>query len=66
MKDLGLSRYCVDIRGFDLNLLTDTFASLVRNSDEIKSRMAASLTSYKQQLTIQFDDLFPHGSVVRS
>ncbi len=66
MKDLGLSRYCVDIRAFDLDLLTDTFASLVSNADEIRSCMTSSLARYKQELTIQFDDLFSHGSVLAS
>jgi polysaccharide pyruvyl transferase WcaK-like protein len=59
MKDLGLSKYCVDIREFDLNLLTGTFASLVSNSDEIKRRMAERLSCYKSELKNQFDDLFP-------
>jgi polysaccharide pyruvyl transferase WcaK-like protein len=59
MNDLGLPKYCVDIRKFDPSLLTDTFRSLVSNTDEIKSRMAAILVNYRSQLTIQFDGLFP-------
>jgi polysaccharide pyruvyl transferase WcaK-like protein len=59
MKDLGLSKYCVDISAFDPTLLMDTFASVVSDTDKIKSRMAESLASYKSQLTGQFDDLFP-------
>jgi polysaccharide pyruvyl transferase WcaK-like protein len=59
MKDLGLSKYCVDIRSFDVNLLKDTFISLVSNSDEIKSRMVERLACYKKELALQFDDLFP-------
>jgi polysaccharide pyruvyl transferase WcaK-like protein len=62
MNDIGLSKYCVDIRKFDPNLLTDTFLSLVSNTDEIKSCMAAILADYRSQLTIQFDDLFPRSS----
>jgi polysaccharide pyruvyl transferase WcaK-like protein len=58
MTDLELSSYCVDIRDFDLKLLTERFASMVINADEIKSRMAASLTRNKQRLTSQFDELF--------
>lgn len=58
MTDLQLSSYCVDIRDFDLKLLTERFASMVINADEIKSRMAASLTTIKQRLTSQFDELF--------
>ena len=59
MNVLGLSRYCVDIRTFDPNLLADAFAALVRDSDNVKSRMAASLDGYKALLKVQFDDLFP-------
>ena len=59
MKDLGLSKYCVDIRKFDPDILTDVFQSLVNNTDEIKSHMAASLMIYRSQLTTQFDDIFP-------
>ncbi len=62
MKAIGLSKYCVDIRTFDPIRLTDTFASLVSDTEEVKSRMAASVASYRSQLVIQFDDLFPRGS----
>jgi polysaccharide pyruvyl transferase WcaK-like protein len=62
MKGLGLSRYCVDIRTFDPDHLRDTFASLVRNTDEVKTRMNESLASYKSKLTIQFDHLFPSST----
>jgi hypothetical protein len=56
---MGLAEYCIDIRRFDLNLLTETFSALVRNRDEIKDRMAEKLVCYRRQLTGQFDDLFP-------
>jgi hypothetical protein len=58
MTDLGLSSYCVDIRDFDLELLAGKFASMVSNAEEIKSRMAASLTRKRKRLTSQFDELF--------
>ena len=58
MAELGLSEFCIDIREFDLNLLTDRFASMVGNAEEIKHRMAASLARNRQQLRNQFDDLF--------
>ena len=58
MADLGLSNYCVDIRNFDLNLLTDKFASMIANAEDIKSRMAVILTSNRQRLANQFDELF--------
>jgi polysaccharide pyruvyl transferase WcaK-like protein len=64
MANLDLSNYCVDIRDFDLNLLEDRFASMIADADEIKSRMAASLTKNRQRLTTQFDGLFNADAVV--
>jgi polysaccharide pyruvyl transferase WcaK-like protein len=58
MADLELSSYCVDVRDFDLRLLTDKFTSMVINAEEIKDRMATSLTRNRQQLRSQFDELF--------
>jgi polysaccharide pyruvyl transferase WcaK-like protein len=58
MADLELSSYCVDIRNFDLKLLVEKFASMVNNTEEIKTRMAASLIRNRQQLRSQFDELF--------
>jgi polysaccharide pyruvyl transferase WcaK-like protein len=58
MTDLELSNYSVDIRDFDLKLLMERFTSMVINTEEIKSRMAASLTRNKQRLRSQFDELF--------
>jgi polysaccharide pyruvyl transferase WcaK-like protein len=57
MTELELSSYCVDIRNFDLKQLTERFASMVNNAEEIKSRMAASLTRNRQRLRSQFDEL---------
>ena len=62
MKELGLGSYCVDIRTFDLNLLAETFAALVRDTAEIKRRMAWELDSYRQQLAVQMDELFPKAA----
>jgi polysaccharide pyruvyl transferase WcaK-like protein len=59
MDALGLSEYCVDITTFDPNLVADTFEALVRDRDEIKDRMAASLARYRLLLKGQLDDLFP-------
>jgi polysaccharide pyruvyl transferase WcaK-like protein len=59
MRALGLSQYCVDIQTFDPNLLVDKFEALVRDRDNVKDRMAASLTRYKVLLKGQSDDLFP-------
>jgi polysaccharide pyruvyl transferase WcaK-like protein len=59
MKDLDLAGYCVDAGECDLNRLTDAFAALVSNADAIRSRMADRLSSYRSQLAVQFDELFP-------
>jgi polysaccharide pyruvyl transferase WcaK-like protein len=60
MSDLELSTYCVDIRDFDPDLLAERFASMIINTEEIKTRMAANLTRNRQQLRNQFDELFRH------
>ena len=59
MHDIGLGKYCVDIRTFELGLLVETFAAVVRDADEIKEQMAGILMCYREQLKGQFDDLFP-------
>ena len=58
MQDIGLSEYCVDIRNFDLDLLTAKFKSLVSNSDRVKRLLAETQVCYKQALRVQFDSLF--------
>jgi polysaccharide pyruvyl transferase WcaK-like protein len=58
MAGLELSDYCVDIRDFDVSWLTGRFSLMVNNTEEIKSRMAASLMKNRQQLRNQFDELF--------
>ena len=58
MNDLGLSKYCLDIRTFDPDGLAETFASLVAGTSEIKAHMAASLAKYRSRLMRQFDELF--------
>jgi polysaccharide pyruvyl transferase WcaK-like protein len=59
MNTLGLSEYCFDIEKFYPEQLTDAFESMVRNADEIKRSMAASLAHRKMKLKGQFDYLFP-------
>ncbi len=59
MEELGLGKYCVDIRRLDIAMLTDTFLALMENRCEIKNLMAQRLASYKERLTAQFDQLFP-------
>jgi polysaccharide pyruvyl transferase WcaK-like protein len=59
MDELGLAKYCVDIRSMELALLTDTFMALMENRCDVKDRMGERLASYKKRLTAQFDRLFP-------
>jgi polysaccharide pyruvyl transferase WcaK-like protein len=59
MNELGLSKYCADIRTFDPRSLADTFECLVNDRDEVKSRMASTLKNYKSRLKVQFDELWP-------
>lgn len=59
MKDLGLVKYCLDIRKCDLGMMEDAFLSMVAERDEIQSRMAEKALSYKKALVTQFDLLFP-------
>ncbi len=63
MNDLGLAKYCVDIRMCDANTMQQTFLSLVANRDEIKSRMAEKAAGYEKTLLAQFDQLFPQAKV---
>ena len=62
MVDYELSSYCVDIRDFNLTLLTERFSSMVTKAEEIKSCMAARVTRNKQRLDSQFDELFRYQS----
>lgn len=62
MHDLGLSQYCFDIRTFDPIQLTDGFASLARNAEEVKRQLAGKLANYRSVLAAQYDELFPRNT----
>ena len=64
MKDLGLAKYCVDIRTWDVDTIQETFLSLVANRDQIKSQMAEKAAYYEKTLLTQFDQLFPRIATV--
>ncbi len=64
MNDLGLAKYCLDIRTCDPNTMQETFLSLVANRDEIKNRMAEKAACYEKTLLTQFDQLFPRGATI--
>jgi hypothetical protein len=59
MNDLGLAEYCLDIRRYNLTVLTEVFTSMVNNSREIKGRMTERNASCNTALAAQFDALFP-------
>jgi len=59
MADLELESYCLNIQDLDVNLLTEKFASMVDNAEDIKRRMAASLIRNRWKINSQFDELFP-------
>jgi polysaccharide pyruvyl transferase WcaK-like protein len=58
MDELGLAKYCLDIRSLDAALLADTFMALMENRCDVKNRMAERLARYQRRLTAQFDRLF--------
>jgi len=58
MSELGLQKYCLDIRKCDLNLLQETFLCLQANQEEIRARMAEKAAIYRRVLWAQFDRLF--------
>jgi polysaccharide pyruvyl transferase WcaK-like protein len=64
MEDLGLSRYCLDVRTVDSDTLAKTFLELVANAAQIKIRMSTIYSSYSETLARQFDNLFPDGAGV--
>ncbi len=59
MENLGLSEYCVDIQNCDAQMLAERFNAMTRNAPAIKERMAAKVSEYKRELSMQFDELFP-------
>jgi len=59
MNDLGLSKYCVDMRTFDPVRLMDRFTSLVEETESVKKALATNLSDYRMRLTTQWDALFP-------
>jgi polysaccharide pyruvyl transferase WcaK-like protein len=59
MKALGLSKYCMDISTFDPARMAETFECLVKDSDEVRDRMASTLNDHKARLQRQFDELWP-------
>jgi polysaccharide pyruvyl transferase WcaK-like protein len=59
MEDFELTEYCVDIRKFDVDLLSETFKRLVANINDIKLRTPQKVAFYRAELAAQFDQLFP-------
>jgi polysaccharide pyruvyl transferase WcaK-like protein len=63
MANLGLSEYCLNIDTFELELLKSTFIRMVADKAGIRARMAKAAALYGEQLTVQFDQLFPPDEV---
>ena len=59
MDDLGLSRYCLDIKSLNSDNLTHTFFELVANAAQVKRQMSTKDSFYKDALAWEFDNLFP-------
>lgn len=59
MDDLGLSRYCLDIKSLNSDNLADTFFELVANAAQVKRQMSTKDSFFKDALTGEFDNLFP-------
>jgi polysaccharide pyruvyl transferase WcaK-like protein len=65
MANLGLSEYCLNIDTFDVELLKSKFTRMVADQAGIRDRMAKAAALYQEQLTVQFDQLFPPDDVPR-
>jgi polysaccharide pyruvyl transferase WcaK-like protein len=58
MRTVGHHQYCLDIEGFKLTSLLETFSSLVQNSEDLRSQFRRTTTIYADALKVHFDDLF--------
>jgi polysaccharide pyruvyl transferase WcaK-like protein len=59
MGDLGLSEFCINLEDCNLDVMAERFNALVDNRDAVRLRMVQKLADYRQQLSSQFDELFP-------
>jgi polysaccharide pyruvyl transferase WcaK-like protein len=59
MNDLGLSEFCINLDDCNLHVMAERFNALVDNRDAVRLRMVEKLADYRQQLSSQFDGLFP-------
>jgi polysaccharide pyruvyl transferase WcaK-like protein len=57
MEDMGVSRFCQPVYPFDLDLLTQRFAELESNSDQLRQALAESNVVNKRLLDGQFAEL---------
>lgn len=58
MTDLDLSRFCVEMKQLDTEELFEKFLALIRESDQVRQSISASVTRFRSRLVVQFDDLF--------
>jgi polysaccharide pyruvyl transferase WcaK-like protein len=58
MTGLGLSAYCADIRTFEPARPAESFETLVKNQEDVKSRLTDAVVKYRMRLAAQFDELW--------
>lgn len=63
MGALGLSKYCLEMEGFDPVQMFDRFQSLVANREDVKAMMAKKLDEFHAKSAEQFDRLFPQDGL---
>src|SRR5215475_5219143 len=62
MRTVGHSQYCLDIEGFDMKCLKETFISLAENSQNLQTLFRQKKHSNVELLKAQFDELFVPGN----
>ena len=65
MDDFELSEYCVDIRKFDVDLLTSTFDRLVANMDDIKACVSRKVACYQRRELYPPAETLTHARMLR-
>jgi polysaccharide pyruvyl transferase WcaK-like protein len=60
MRSQGLENYCLEIEGFDDDLLMSTFEMLSKNGEDIASKSQILTKMRRQLLKVEFDNVFIH------
>jgi polysaccharide pyruvyl transferase WcaK-like protein len=61
MRDLGLSRHCLDIRSVALDDLKEKFSALVSEQEDIRRAVSEKVARYKVELEEQYKRVFTDG-----